>query len=117
MLLSPQLNMLAGISDIGEEIAPISQALLPSPWPAWDLSSPLAPRGQLTLASLGEECFVGMNVLCHEPALQENWLCKGFQKGQENQSREGFATVASQKDNPSGWTFSLVPFPYGMDWT
>lgn len=78
MLLLPQLSMLAGISGISEKIGPIFQAFLLSPWPAWDLPSPPAPREQPILVSLGEEYSADVNVLYHEPASQEDWVCKGF---------------------------------------
>lgn len=42
MLLSSQLTMLADVSDTGEEIDLISQALWPSSCPSWHLPTSLA---------------------------------------------------------------------------
>lgn len=107
MLLPPQLSLLAGVSGTGEETDPVSQALLPSLCSAWHLPSPPAPRGKRT-ASLGEEGSVDVNIRCHEPASQEGWVYRGFQKSQENQ-RTGFPAAASREDRPQGWP-SWSPF-------
>lgn len=113
MLLSPQLKMFAGISGIDEEIAPNFPGSSAFPMPTWDLPSPPAPREHSIHEIIGEESSAVVSISCCKPASQERWVCQG--KGQENQNRAGFATAVNQKENPSGWPFSLVPFHYGMD--
>lgn len=98
MLLTPQPSMLAVVSDIGAKIDPISWVLLPFPVPSLASVYSSCPERVAKSASLREECSRRVNVSHQEPASQEGWVCKCFQKVEENWSRAGFATAASHSD-------------------